>query len=157
MVEFALTMPLLVMFLLGIITSGFTFNQKLAISDGVREGSRFGATLPVAAACSSGTGTVACWLAQVADVTQSASEGNLSSSAPGLEVCVAFFDGTTVTSLRRTASGDTTGTTQCFSDGRPTAEKRVQVTAKRQGQIEYMLGTATPTLTSQSVTKFEAS
>lgn len=163
LVEFALTLPLLVALLLGTFTGGFTFNQKLAIANGVREGSRYGATLSVASACS--PGTLACWLAKVADVAQNASEGNLASTAPNMQICVAYVYplGTSstptdkTTSLIRNSGGDSTSSSTCFSDGRPDSERRVQVSAKRDGSIEYLFATATPTLTSQSVTKFEAS
>ena len=158
LVEFAITLPLLVMFLLGMFTGGIAYNQKLAITNGVREGSRYGATLPIA---SSSCSTVSCWLAQVADVVQASSEGELGSTVSTRNICVAFINatgtGTDVTTrLVRTSSGDTVqaGST-CFSDGLPSAEKRVQVTGSRQGTIEYLVGTATPTLSSQSVTRFE--
>ncbi|MEY2420985.1 MAG: hypothetical protein QOI95_1052 [Acidimicrobiaceae bacterium] len=165
LVEFAITLPLLVMLLLGMFTGGLAWNQKLATTNGVREGSRFGATLGVSSAsCSSGAGTLDCWLKQVADVTQSASEGELGSSVASRNICVAYVYPTGATAndrtkaLVRTASGDsiTTGAT-CFSDGRPDTERRVQVTGSRQATIEFMLFTLTPTLSTESVTRFEAS
>ena len=43
------------MLLLGMVTAGLAYNKKLAITNGVREGSRYGATLSVASSlCSSG-------------------------------------------------------------------------------------------------------
>jgi Flp pilus assembly protein TadG len=164
LVEFALTLPLLVMFLLGMFTGGFAFNQKLAITNGVREGSRFGATLPVtSSSCGSGAGTLNCWLQQVTDVTQQASEGEVGSSVATRNICVAYVfpNGTApndaTKKLTRTSTGDSlaSGST-CFTDGRPNSERRVQVVASRQGRIEFLVATATPTLSSQSVTKFEA-
>jgi hypothetical protein len=156
LVEFALTLPLLMIILLGMFTGGLAWNQKLAVTNGVREGSRFGATLPVAnSVCGSGSGSVDCWLSQVADVTQSASENELGSSVSSRSVCVTYISTTTTRSLTRTSSGDSysTGST-CFSDGRTDA--RVQVTASRTATIEFMVFTMTPTLASQSVTRFEA-
>jgi Flp pilus assembly protein TadG len=168
LIEFAITFPLLVMLLLGMFTGGLAWNQKLAATNGVREGSRFGATLAVSSAtCGSGSATLDCWLTQVADVTQSASEGELGSSVATRRICVAYVypAGTAATpndrtkSLVRTASGDSIsfGST-CFasSDGRPDSEHRVQVTASRQATIEFMLFTMTPTMSTESVTKFEA-
>jgi Flp pilus assembly protein TadG len=168
LVEFAITFPVLVMFLLGMFTGGLAWNQKLAMTNGVREGSRFGATLAVSSSsCGAGGGTLDCWLTQVADVTQSASEGELGSTVATRRICVAYVypAGTATTpndrtkSLVRTSSGDsiTTGST-CFatSDGRPDTEHRVQVTASRQATLEFMLFTLTPTLSTESVTKFEA-
>ena len=164
MVEFALVLPLLVCLLLGIFTGGIALNQKAAVSSGVREGSRYGATLPVASSsCTSGSQTMACWLSEVADVTVEASEDALDTGAPDMEVCIAYVHpaGTDATDrttrLVRTSSGDsvTTGST-CFSDGRPSDERRVQVAGSRRGSIEFFFGTATPTLATDSVTKFEA-
>src|SRR5258708_10200705 len=76
LVEFVFVLPVLMMILLGMFTGGLAWNRKLAVTNGVREGSRFGATLSVASStCTSGTsGTVDCWLSEVADVTQSSSE-----------------------------------------------------------------------------------
>jgi Flp pilus assembly protein TadG len=162
LVEFAITLPLLVMLLLGMFTGGIVLNQKLAIANGVREGSRFGATLPVATSCSSGTGTLSCWLTRVLDVTQSAAEGNLASSVDNLSICVAYVSpgataSDTTASVTRTSLGDTPSGSKCFEDGRQATERRVQVIARRDGKVEYLVATATPTLTSQSISKFEAS
>ncbi len=151
------------MLLLGMVTGGMAYNKKLAITNGVREGSRYGATLPVPSTCASGP-LLNCWLTQVADVTQSASEGELASTAPAMNICVAYVypAGTTgsndvTKSLTRTASGDSFGNTDCgISDGRPTSERRVQVTGSRQGEIQFLVTTMTPTLSSQAITKFEA-
>ena len=87
----------------------------------------------------------------------------LSASATALSICVAYVypAGTaandTTKSLRRTAGGDSISSgSSCFADGRPNGERRVQVTGSRQGKIEFLVSSATPTLSSQSVTKFEA-
>ena len=165
-VEFALALPMLMVLLLGIITGGITLNQQLALTNGVREGSRFGATLSVVNGCPNGTGTMQCWLVQLADVTQSASEGELGTDVASRQICVAYVHPSETavasdrtTKLVRTASGDTiTVGSACFTtpDGRPDTERRVQVTAQRQGEIDYFFGTARPTLSSQSVSKYEA-
>ena len=168
LVEFAITFPVLMMVLLGMFTGGLAWNQKLATTNGVREGSRFGATLAVSSAsCSSGAGTLDCWLTQVADVTQSASEGELGSSVATRRICVAYVypAGTVATpndrtkSLVRTSSGDSIAFgNQCLttSDGRPDTEHRVWVAASRQATLEFLLFTVNPTLSTESVTKYEA-
>ena len=43
-VEFALVVPLLIVLLLGIITSGITYSHSIGLTNAVREGSRYGAT-----------------------------------------------------------------------------------------------------------------
>jgi len=176
LVEFALIMPILVMLLLGMVTGGMAYNKKLAITNGVREGSRYGATLPVASStCTSGptSGTLDCWLKQVADVTQSSSEGELASTAPALKICVAYMypAGTTGSNdvtrvLTRTGVGPDAWSNSVpidwrqlcpdVSDGRANSERRVQVGGSRQGEIQFLVTTMTPTLSSQAITKFEA-
>jgi Flp pilus assembly protein TadG len=44
-VEFALVLPLLVMLLLGVTTSGLAYSDHLAITNAVREGGRFGSAV----------------------------------------------------------------------------------------------------------------
>jgi hypothetical protein len=164
LVEFALILPLLVCLLLGMLTGGIALNKKAAVTSGVREGSRYGATLPIASSsCPSGSQTMTCWLTEVADVTETASEGALDSGEPARQICVAYVypagsaaDDRT-TKLVRSSSGDnvTTGSA-CFSDGRPSGERRVQVQGSRRGTIEFFFATVNPTLGTTSVTKFEA-
>lgn len=168
LVEFAFVAPVFVAILLGMFTGGLAFNQKISVTNGVREGSRYGATLPVAssASCTGQTpGSMSCWLTKVADITQHSSEGTLAASVSSSSICVAFVypAGTAATDISgklvRTPSGDviTTGSgVQCFSDDRSNSERRVQVTGSRQGKIEYVFGTSTPTMSSTSVTRFEA-
>ena len=163
LIEFAITFPLLVVLLLGMFTGGLAWNQKLAATNGVREGSRFGATLAVtSSSCTAGSGTLNCWLKQVADITQLSSEGELGSTVASRRICVAYVSsGTGATdqtmSLIRTASGDSITGTPCFADGRPATERRVQVTGSRQSTIEFLVFALTPTLSTESVTKFESS
>lgn len=167
MVEFALIMPLLFSLMLGIFTGGLAYNQKLAVVNGVREGSRYGATLPVASAPSCGSGNqLDCWLQQVATITLQASEGELASGVTGRSLCIAYVfpDGTvsvdrtrslTITGSQAPSGGAFSGSA-CFADGRPSSERRVQVVGTREGRIDFVFGTSTPELKSQSVTRFEA-
>lgn len=45
LVEFALILPVLMSLLLGMVTGGMAYNRKISMTNAVREGSRFGATL----------------------------------------------------------------------------------------------------------------
>jgi Flp pilus assembly protein TadG len=45
-VEFALVMPLVIMLLVGAVTSGWSYSKGLGIANAVREGARFAATTP---------------------------------------------------------------------------------------------------------------
>jgi Flp pilus assembly protein TadG len=49
-VEFALIVPLLVMLLMGTVTIGITYSRGIALTDAVRESTRFGATADASAA-----------------------------------------------------------------------------------------------------------
>lgn len=167
LVEFALVAPFLFMVLTGMFTGGIAFNNRLAVTNGVREGSRYGATLSMTAAAASpsctSTAPMECWLQQVATITQEASEGQLASTVASRNICVAYVHpaGTTATDstrrLVRTSSGDTFSAGTCFTDGRPSNERRVQVRGSRTGRLEWVLGAMDLTLASQSVTRFEAS
>ena len=161
-IEFAIVAPLLFMLLMGTVTGGIALNDRMAVTNGVREGSRYGATLAVAAAgCTSGS-QLDCWLAQVASVAEQASEGELGSTVTSRQLCVAYVhpSGTAAVDstrrLLRTAGGDVYSNATCFADDRPNGERRVQVTGQRDGELQWVLGTTNLTLTGRSVTRFEA-
>ncbi len=165
-VEFALVVPLLFALLFGMFSGGLAYNRKLALTNGVREGSRYGATLavdqapPQTPAC---VDQVDCWLAQVATITVQAAEGELGASVGARQVCVAYVHpaGTTTNDksrklLRTSAATDTLSDGTCFTDGRGDAERRVQVSAQRDGKLELVVRSTDLTLSSQSLTRFEA-
>ena len=165
-IEFAIVVPLLLALLNGIVTVGIAFNRRLAVTNGVREGSRYGATLSVAAAgasssCSTTT-IMDCWLTQVANIVQQASEGQLGASTTGREICVAYVypNGTQATDstrrLVRTGSGDVISSGTCFTDGRPASERRVQVRGARPAELQWVFASTHITLTGEAVTRFEA-
>jgi hypothetical protein len=163
LVEFAIVLPVLACFLLGIFTGGIALNQKAAVTNGVREGSRYGATLPVkSSSCSSGSQTLTCWLSNVADVTVASSEGSLEPGVAGRQLCVAYVypagtgaDDQTMKLERSSAGESVTTGSSCFSDGRPSNQRRVQVSGQRKGSIQFFFGTLNPNLGTTSVAKFE--
>jgi len=166
-VEFAIVVPLLLALVFGMFSGGLAYNRKLTLTNAVREGSRYGATLAVAqarsqTACTS-TDAIDCWLAQVATITEKAADGELGTSVGSRRVCVAYIssgagpDDATRSRVRTSASADvTTPGGTCFDDGRPPGERRVQVSAQRDGKLELVLRSTKLTLKSQSVTRFEA-
>jgi Flp pilus assembly protein TadG len=165
LVEFALVVPLLAMFLLGIITSGSAYSQRISLSNAAREGSRYGASLSVSSASG---GTMNGWLQDVATAAQQAATGDAEPGAAGRRICVAYMypNGSTstdqTTMLVRTDSGDTfsnpAANAACFTggDGRPVSERRVQVTVERTATIEALVYSRTVTLTGKAVTMYEA-
>ncbi len=160
-------MPLVLVLVFGMLSGGISYNRKLALTNAVREGSRYGSTLAVAQApaltpaCAT---QIDCWLAQVATITVQAAEGELGSSVAAREVCVAYVHPAGATAddrsrkiVRASVGTDTvTDGGTCFDDGRGAAERRVQVSAQRDGKLELVLSSTDLTLTSRSVTRFEA-
>jgi hypothetical protein len=154
------------MLLLGMFTGGAAWNDRLALVNGVREGSRYGATLPVASApCLPAVNDLDCWLRQVARITIQASEGQLDADAAGRSICVAYVSPftTPVDETRKititgtqTADDGTISSGSCYADSRPASERRVQVTASVPFEIQFVVGSVERTTTSRSVTKFEA-
>lgn len=89
-VEFALIVPVLVMLLLGIATSGSAYNQKLSIAHAAREGSRYAARVSPDQTFSSGT-----WASNVRDLLKARAGGELDDESD--TICVALVRGATAT------------------------------------------------------------
>lgn len=147
LVEMALVLPLLVMLLLGTVTAGIAYGQANALQTAAREGTRFGATLP----------NVAANLNDVLQVTKSAAVGALDNSVPGQYVCVALVhpDGTTASLTQTNGGTPVAGGSECFSDGRPNSEQRVQVVVRRSATINAALFSIPVTLESESAARYE--
>jgi Flp pilus assembly protein TadG len=80
-VEFALVMPLVMVLLLGLVSAGMAWNQKLSLTHAAREGARYGATIPRDQSFTSGT-----WASNVRSLIVDRSGGELSGSEAS--VCV---------------------------------------------------------------------
>jgi Flp pilus assembly protein TadG len=160
MVELAIVIPVLVMLLLGIVSAGSVYNQKLALTNGAREGARYGATLPVG-----NFTTMNAWLDSVAGVSASAVDNGFGSGVPGRITCVAYVYPQGITAndqntRRRDVGGTVTYATgssaTCYSDGRPSTERRVQIVLQRNSTIDTGFIHVAITLTGRSVARFEA-
>jgi Flp pilus assembly protein TadG len=140
LVEFALVFPLLVVMLLGIVTGGLAYNQKLQVTHAVREGARYGATIPAGQDWTSGT-----WASNVRDLVVERSAGDLA----GSQICVALVENTSATTTvvvsvtGKPADNFTTNTdgTPCYAESYPQYNsndvgRRVQVRAVRPAVIE---------------------
>jgi Flp pilus assembly protein TadG len=88
-VEFAIVAPLVFALALGIFTGGSAYFRKITVVDAVREGARYGATLPVP----SGAGGSSSWEASVRSRVLQASGGELTSA----NVCVKLVSATGAT------------------------------------------------------------
>ncbi len=154
LVEFGLVIPIFVMLILGSVTLGLAYNDNNSLNNGAREAGRFAATLPV--------DTINVWLNDVADAAEVATDGAVSDTATGSEICVAYVypagtepnDQTTL--LFRDASGTTiTSGAFCFDDGRPNDERRVQVQLGRESQVQAIVYTRNVELEARSVVRYE--
>lgn len=149
LVEFALISPVLVLLLLGMITGGIAIAQKNSMENATREAVRYGAVYPVI------SGSETDFLEDVVDVAVEAATGELEPGAPGRYVCASYVDDDGDifrVSMSSGAPAADTGTL-CFTDGR--SEERVQVLARRDGEIELLVRTLRPTLETQAVTRYE--
>lgn len=155
LVEFALVVPLFLSLMLGILTGGLAWNQRISLTNASREAARYGATLPTM------TGMTT-WLDTVAAVAVSSAEGNLASGVAGRSICVAYVypAGITTTdrTTSRTESGSTVtyGNTPCYADGQPTTVRRVQVVLRRRSRLQTAVFTRDLDLTGRVVVRFEA-
>jgi hypothetical protein len=151
LVEFALILPLFMMIVLGMFTGGLAYSRKLAVTQATREGARYGATLPLTA-----EPTVDQWLARVASVAVASSDGELTTTTPGMQVCVAYIPGTGVPRrVQMVGSATSYGDSSCFTDGRG-SEARVQVVGARDSKLETLVWSRDLSLSSRAVSRYEA-
>jgi Flp pilus assembly protein TadG len=150
LVEFAMIMPLLLGLVLGMISFGIWYNNKLNLSTAAREGARYGATLPFA-----GYASTNAWLDAVAGAAVGAAGTQLSPSVSSRYICASFTDSSGTT--KRVDSGGSvsysTGST-CYSDS--LSESRVQVVVQRAGTINVVLFSSNVTVSGRAVARFEA-
>ena len=156
LVEFALIMPFLTMFLFAILSAGLAWNQNLALGHGARVAGRYAATLPTRDFAS-----LDAWLDAVAARVVSSSEGNLDSPVPGRILCVAYVHPSGSTTLDHTRSRtETSGVVSrsdstCFNDSQTNTESRIQVSSERQGSFEVGLWSHAITIHQQIVYRYE--
>lgn len=158
-VEFALVLPVLIMLLLGMISAGAAYNQKLDLAHAAREGARYGATLPSTQTFSSGYATPNTWAYGVRQYVVDQSAGTLTAS----QVCVSLVEGATPSVV----GGHTTdaGGQPCVTpDAYPSYDavtdrgRRVQVLVSRPGKIELgVLPSMTFTMKTRVIQKSETS
>jgi hypothetical protein len=137
-VEFALVLPVLMVLLLGMVSSATAWNQSQALGHGSRVAARFASTLPLPASDQN----LDIWLNDIADRAIAASEGEMANGVGGRSVCVAYVDPAgsapdRTASRRVEPSGvRTDGIDACFDDGQGDDVVRVQVVLQRTGVID---------------------
>jgi Flp pilus assembly protein TadG len=152
LIETALIAPLLFAVLLGILTGGIAVYHRNTVNNAVREGARFGATIPtnqcdVAANCSSLT-----WAQLVQSQTVSRSDGLLTTAT----VCVALVSGPGSAPVALDSNHTTAGgTSPCYVDNSVDTGNRVQVTGTRSDGMQFVFFKQTITGTSQATAHYE--
>jgi hypothetical protein len=158
LVEFALVLPLILMLILGMVTAGIAYNEKMALAHAARESSRFGATLPVG-----NMGNLDAWLDAVKARAVADATGSLDPGTPGLWICVAYVypngSGADDRTRRVVDDGtppDTYEYDDCYADGRPGDERRIQVQVRRDTELDALFFSTTVSLGSEAASRYES-
>ena len=168
-VEFALIVPVFLMLVMGLISSGLAFNRWNTLSHSSREGGRHGATL----AMESTSGVPDAWLDDVTHVAVTSAAGQLGASTKGRYACIAYIgfeprqNSTSDWSRKRIESGSAVSYTSasvntpsswCYDDGRGSSgdDRRVQVVVGMETTFSIVFWANTFQQTSESVSRFEA-
>ena len=157
MVELVLIIPVFLMLIFGAITAGLAYEHKAEVVHAVRDGARYGATVPldqcnITSNCGSRN-----WAQLVQYVTAQRSDGTLSTA----QICVALVSGTGAVyshagGVYSTGTNATFPTTGCFDDGNADQGARVHVAAVRGGdKINLVLGSIPVTLGSHGSARYE--
>lgn len=138
LIEFAMVAPLLFALILGIFTGGTAYYRKIAVVEAVREGARYGASLPLG----SGVGAVPAWESAVRERVVEASTGELAVT----DVCVSLVL--------------PTGGTECGVGDPPGAAAEpaihlVKVSATRGAELQFLFFDVDVDLEGQLAARFE--
>jgi len=160
LVEFAIVLPVLMMLLVGMVSAGLAYNQKLDLTHAAREGARYGATLPSTQTFTSGYTSPSpnTWAYGVRQYVVDRSGGTLTTA----QVCVSLVEGATPSVV----GGHTTdaGGLPCIAtDPYPSYNatndrgRRVQVSVSRPGKIDLgVFPSMNFTMTSKAIAKSES-
>lgn len=147
MVELAFVLSLLVMLLVGTISASLAYGANNSIENAAREASRYGATLP---------GPIdTAWLQDVRDVTRGAGLGSLDTSVDGQYICVAHYDGSSWNRLTDTNGSESTAPSECFTDGLPAGQSRVQIVTRRDATLNVVFFSMDVTLEGEASARYE--
>src|SRR3954447_20983868 len=144
--EFTLVLPLFMALVLGIYTGGAAYTNKIGLVEAVREGARFGASLPMGTE----TNAVTNWENKVKDRVVSASGGDVRVE----DVCVKWALPALVTTTTTTPS-TTCGLSDPAGAINEPSVHLVKVSATKPAKMEFFLFSKTTTLTGKLVARFE--
>lgn len=152
LVEFALILPVLMALILGLVSGGLAYNRKISMTDAVREGARYGATLVDPALGTASCSTAGSWCDKVRKRVVALSAGELTEN----DVCaVLTFEPDT--SAATPAGCSITGK-PANPPGVPTGNPKPQVVkvwAARNAQFQAFFFTQTLNLTSRISARYE--
>lgn len=155
-VEFALLLPLFILLVFGMISSGFAFERWINATQAAHEGSRYGATLSLLASAPGG-GNPDTWVAKVAAATKESA--GFDPAPPGQYVCVSLTQVTSagVATSRKavdTSSGLVISDGTCYAS--VVSGDRVQTVVKRDTTFDLVFSSGTITVGGESQTRWEA-
>lgn len=163
LVEFTLILPVFLLLIFGGITAAISYEHKSDIAHAVRDGSRYGATVPYAQCNTVANCGGRNWAQLVQYVTAQRSGGTLSAS----QICVALVAGTGsggnpapvatyLGGVYTTGTNATFPTVGCFDDGDGDTGTRVHVAAVKSGErINLVFGSIPVTLSSNGTSRYE--
>jgi hypothetical protein len=156
LVEFAFIIPLFMMLVLGMISGGILYNQKMQLTHAAREGARYAATVPADQIFTSGT-----WAENMRKLVAERSAGELTAAS---DICVALVEGNNApgSPLKAVSNAHTTqpglGNGECFDDtSSGEASRRVQVGVRKPGRLDALFVNIDLTLSSRAGAKHETS
>lgn len=176
LIEFALIFPVFMSIVLGMFSGGASYNRKISMTNAAAEASRYGATLaPGPLPFTAPDHGLDTWLRKVADAVIQNADGDLDVGIDRRTICVAYVhpdNSVPLTvdsrddkghSLKLTSNGSTDTpspaegpTAKCFDDGLLDSDRRVQIEVSRPSPLNALFFSYDVTLTSRSVTRFEA-
>jgi Flp pilus assembly protein TadG len=161
MVEFVLILPVVLLIVFGGITGALSYEHKAETVHAVRDGARYGATVPVGQCDTTANCGNRNWAQLVQYVTAQRSDGALSAS----QICVALVDGANGAvysghsgGVYTTGTNSTFPTAGCFSDSDGTVDtgRRVHVSAVRGGdKINLIVSSISVTISSSGTARYE--
>ena len=142
LVEFALILPVLMALILGMFTGGLAYNRKISMTNAVREGARFGATIPYSTSLAG----------DVATRVQELSGGEISAG----QVCVQVYKKGTGAVISSPAGGCGLSTAAPSDPAAtPTGTCLIKVWAARSADLQALFFKTTLNLTSDAVARYE--
>lgn len=164
--EFAIIMPLFFMLVFGMFTGGIMYDRQQSVNHSVREGARYGATVPLTEYKTlAGTTDGVTWATNVWNVTVQRAVGTLDDTTTRTGCVAVVFrnpvepypSGGTPYYYATATYTPPAGTPAnvCFDDGGADGSTRVQVAASVPGELNAIFFSMTVTLSGRGISKHE--